>query len=184
MPEGHMATPSGLFSPSSITCTNSGRHPVGLAVLGDLVDIPSRYYGDPLGPSEVSTTLSARQWTVLACMFTRHHNGFVRQRWARQLTPTAEPWVVPFVLQLLGEYVIEIIVDLQRGLEELDDPCSAAATVYREVLLENPGFLQLTRQRVGSYWDCYYKGQYLDPKHYPAHQLLLRFEGLTRRVTR
>lgn len=68
-------------------------------------------------------------------MFTRHHDGYVRQEWAREVVPVAEPWVVPFMVQLLGEYVVEIVVDLHRGLRALDQHNSAIAEIYRPVLL-------------------------------------------------
>jgi hypothetical protein len=64
------------------------------------------------------------------------------------------------------------------ALDALGDPRSATAAVYRGVLLENPGFLELTRQRVESYWDCYYRGMYVDSADYPGHQLLRRVQSV------
>ena len=102
-----------------------------------------RFYGDAMKPSEVepfltSRYLTARQRLILGCIFTRHHNGYVRQQWMRAVVPHAEPWVVPFVLALLGEYVVEIVVDMCRALHALGDPRSATAAVYRDVLSRTP----------------------------------------------
>jgi hypothetical protein len=164
---------------------DSHRHPGGLVIGGENLEVPYRFYGEALRPADVEPYLSSpyltpRQRTVPGCMFTRHHNGYVRQRWIREVVSVAEPWVVPFVVALLGEYLVEILVDLHRGLHALDHPESATAEVYRAVLTENPAFLELTRQRVESYWHCYYEGMYLKPADYPGHQVLTRFQRLIR----
>ena len=164
---------------------DSDRHPAGLVIGGENLEVPYRFYGEALRPADVAPFLSLpyltpRQRTVLGCMSTRHHNGYVRQRWIREVVSVAEPWVVPFVVALLGEYVVEILVDLYRGLDALDHQDSATAKVYRAVLTENPAFLELTRQRVESYWQCYYRGMYLQPADYPGHQVLSRFQRLIR----
>jgi hypothetical protein len=46
------------------------------------------------------------------------------------------------------------------------------------VLLENPGFLELTRQRVESYFHCYYRGMYVESADYPGHQLLRKLQSI------
>lgn len=146
-----------------------------LTVGGEPVHIPSRIYHDPMSPADVMTALSLTpvQRTILACLHTRHHDGHVRQRWLPTLVTSTEPWVTPFVVALLGEYVVEIIVDLHRALlPALTDPASPHFAQYGAFLAENPDFLALTRQRVASYWDCYYRRQYLSPADYPAHPLL------------
>jgi hypothetical protein len=146
-----------------------------LSVGGEPVHIPSRIYHDPMSPSDVLTAISLTpvQRTILACLYTRHHHGHVRQRWLRTIASATEPWVAPFVVNLVGEYVVEIIVDIHRALlPALDDPASPHFAQYGTFLAENPEFLALTRQRVASYWDCYYRRRYLSPADYPAHPLI------------
>jgi hypothetical protein len=178
MPAAREPRPPGSDVPSM--SVDADEHRVVLTVGGDLIDIPYRFYNDAIQPWEASTSLSARQRTVLGCIFTRHYSGYVRHQWAREVVRVTEAWVVPFVLQLLGEYVVEIIVDLEQGLRTLGDPRSAAASVYREVLRDNPEYLRLTAQRVASYWDCYYRGRYPDIDDYPAHTQLRKLELLAR----
>jgi hypothetical protein len=44
----------------------------------------------------------------------RHHDGFGRQRQLKTLLDADEPWTAPFIVQLLGEYVIQICRDIER----------------------------------------------------------------------
>jgi hypothetical protein len=78
------------------------------------------------------------------------------------------------VVQLLGEYVVEIIADICRRLPDLADPTSVTAQRYGAFLRENPAYFHLTRQRVASYWDCYHRGRYLHRTDYPGFVLVDR----------
>ena len=62
-------------------------------------------------------------------------------------------WIPTFVVQLVGEYVVEILQVVSRNLDHLDPP------LYRRFLRANPEFFARTKQRVISYWDCYYRWQ-------------------------
>ena len=83
-------------------------------------------------------------------------------RHLRRLFPSADAWVAPFVVQLLGEYVLEIVQLLAAHLDDLK------AEPYKQFIVENPGFLSLTKQRMISYWDCYYRRQYPRPADKPG----------------
>jgi hypothetical protein len=91
------------------------------------------------------------QRLILQCLFTRHHDGLVRQLYLERIIRSRDPWVFPFVTQLIGEYVIEILEIIHQNLNKLD------TLGYREFLVGNPQFLQITNHRVLSYWDCYYR---------------------------
>lgn len=84
---------------------------------------------------------------------------------------------MPFVIQLVGEYVLEILVTIQHGLAELDTPGTSQHAAYGQFLAGNPGFLALTSQRVTSYWNCYYRSKYPDRRDYPGHTLLLSLQN-------
>jgi len=138
---------------------------VGSFVVKDeTIVIPSRVYFDD--PSEAARgTLSELQCQVLACLLTRHADGFVRQRSAMSLLSSVHAWSAPFVFALIGEYVVEII----EAIESAVTP--RAAELLREVATTNVSFAALTRRRVISYWDCYYRRRYrfID---YPGFRLL------------
>jgi len=59
--------------------------------------------------------------------------------------------VVPFVVQLLGEYVAEIAEVIEAHLGGL------SRHLYAEFFRENPSFVALTQTRAMSYWNCYYR---------------------------
>ena len=141
-----------------------GHEPV---VVGDsTVDIPSRLYlNEPL--AGVAERLDDTARLVLSSLYTRDADGRVRERWLTPLLGSPEQWVVPFVVQLLGEYVIEIAERIGERLPDLD------AYAYQRFAAENPGFLDLTCQRVISYWACYYRfGRPL--AEYPSYIVLRR----------
>ena len=110
---------------------------------------------------------------AIDCLYTRHNDGFVRQAALRRVLAAEHPWTVPFVLQLLGEYVIEICEDIQLFAEtELRSTRPAWAGEVRWFAGENPDFIVLTRQRATSYWKCYYQGPHLYRDAYPGLQAL------------
>ena len=120
-------------------------------VSGETLSIPYRIYHD----SELidRTCLTTRQGVLLDCLLTRHHDGFICEKHLASIICANYEWIPPFVIQLVGEYVIEILQVVIRNLNLLDP------SLYRRFLRENPRFFALTKQRVISYWDCYYRWQ-------------------------
>ncbi|MGH3679113.1 MAG: hypothetical protein ACRDT2_02335 [Natronosporangium sp.] len=138
-----------------------------VVVGGERVGIPYRIYHPE--PSEwILRALTSTQLRIVRCLYTRHHDGYVRQRHLGYLLPTPVPWVVPYVVQLVGEYVVEIVQVIRSGLAEVDVPGSPYHEAYGRFAAANPEFLALTNQRVVSYWNCYYRGSYLQLDEYPG----------------
>lgn len=130
---------------------------------------PVRLRGEPLSiPHRVYFAPTATNSVIASCIFSRHSDGFVRQRHLERLIDVDELWVVPFVLQFLGEYVIELVEIIATRRDILERP------LYKEFALENPAFLALTRRRATSYWNCYHRDRFRKKDTYPALQLLLR----------
>jgi hypothetical protein len=75
--------------------------------------VPKRIY-NPEPAEHVLTGLSKMEAVVAAAIYSRHDDGFVRQRQLGTLLGAEEPWTAPFIVQLLGEYVIEICRDIER----------------------------------------------------------------------
>ena len=142
-------------------------------IRGERISIPSRVYFKE--PSSLST-LSEIQTTILACLFTRHHDGFTRELYLSRIIPVVEAWVVPFVIQLLGEYVVEIAVAVERRVAELHVP------LFSSFVAENPTFCHLTTQRIISYWDCFYRGQYFTVGDYPPSKVARQLGMWTKEV--
>ena len=131
---------------------------------GDVCEIPYRLGADV----KRFAVLNPRQVDLGNCLLTRHHNGFIRQEYLIKIIALNEPWVAPFVMQLLGEYVNEVIHVIHGSLPLLDAP------VYREFIAGNPKFWKLTRSRVESYWNCYYRS--IRRADYAGFQVVQWFE--------
>ena len=136
-------------------------------VRDETVVIPWRI-NHPEPAAGVAHALTATQRMILHCLYSRHHDGWIRQRHVEQIVASTEPWVVPFVVQLVGEYVLEIVQTITDGLPGLAVPHSAERRLYGEFVVQNPSFFALTERRVVSYWTCYYRWQYPDFGSYPG----------------
>lgn len=88
---------------------------------------------------------------VAFCLLTRHYNGYVREKYLKEIIGSNEIWVIPFIVQLLGEYVVEIIQIIYCRFDEVN---KKNLIVF---IKENPQFWELTKSRVISYWNCYYR---------------------------
>ena len=115
-----------------------------------------------------------RDWAL--CLGTRHCDGHVREACVRQLMHADHPWVLPFVVQLVGEYVVEIV---QVVLDALP---GVSATSYTAFVRDNPGFIATTRRRATSYWDCYYRRRYPALRDYPGVLALDFIERMSRQA--
>ena len=141
-------------------------HDIGpVVVSGEVLHIPARIYYPEVG-AEALLGLTTLARTALECLFTRHHDGHVREKYLRAVISSQLSWVPPFVIQLLGEYVAEIHLVIRHHIDSL------GGETYRRFIAENPAFIELTRQRVTSYWNCYYRRAHRQLRDYVAHQVI------------
>lgn len=126
--------------------------------------IPARIYDD--NPPTATAGLTHTQQTILNCLYLRHYNGFVRQKYLEKLTKnTQDYFVIPYIFQLLGEYVVEILTVASEHINE------KTIAHYQQFIAENPKYAQQTQSRMTSYWDAYYRMQYPDLKHYIGYKI-------------
>lgn len=130
---------------------------------GERVTLPYRVYFPEV---HGAPSFTREESGVLSAIYSRHHRGTVRERHLRILLERDEAWVVPFVIQLLGEYVIEIVEVVAQNRSVLE------REHYRVFAAHNPLFLKRTRQRATSYWDCYHRDRFPRLEAYPGFQLL------------
>lgn len=134
-------------------------------VSGDEVTIPGRIYNPARTGLGLFRTTNA---LISDCIYSRHNDGFVRQRSLVSLLCADEDWVVPFVLQLLGEYVVQIVQVLHSAQDTL---CRGQ---YSEFTRQNPEFVARTKSRIVSYWDCYYRDEFPTISQYPGYLVAAR----------
>ena len=138
-----------------------------VSIEGERLDIPFRIYSPDPGADSVGALVDTPR-LILSSLYTRHHDGFVREKYLSALLSSTSVWVPPFVLQLVAEYVIEISERIVSQLDSLD------RDLYSQFACENPEFLDLARQRIVSYWQCYYLGRFPRLRGYPCFQILLQ----------
>jgi len=79
---------------------------------------------------------------------------------------SVESWAAPFIIQLLGEYVIELV---ERAASMIEGGPKAGYVAFAR---ENPDFMRLTTHRATSYWNVYYRGRIPNRADYPAFSSL------------
>jgi len=155
--------------------------PFRVLLSGEVVAIPYRIYAAEPSPDRQEAQLPIQR-AVIDCLYTRHHDGWVRQRRLERVIGLVEPWVTPFVVQLIGEYVEEILLVVQRNLlPGLAAAGSVVDSVYGGFAAENPQFVARTRQRVASYWDCYHRCRHPRLSDYPGYALVEALEAAATR---
>src|ERR1051326_8366354 len=135
------------------------RSSLRVVVLGSTILIPWRVHF--LGMNEVNPRPRTDPWLVAQCLLTRSTDGYIRQASLRQLLSASEPWIIPFVVLLAGEYVVEIVEDIFNSSSTLD------RNAYTNFVRENRPIMRLLRSKAASYWNRYYRGVYADRRTYP-----------------
>lgn len=143
--------------------------PFSVKVRGEIIVIPQRIY---LSQNVRGIdSLSHLQKDIIYCYFTRNHNGFVRERYLRTIILSNKSWVMPYVIRLIGEYVIEILQVIYENIESMD------MGLYREFVQENPEFYEKTKKQVVSYWSCYYRNRYKQRNSYVGFKIIEKIEN-------
>lgn len=136
-----------------------------ITIKKEIIKIPSRIYIDE-NIFENPTNLSNNQSEIISCLLTRHHNGFVREKYLKKIINSNNYWTKPFILQLIGEYVIEILEVIYQNLDQNN------IQSLKELIEENPVFWNKTMSRVITYWDCYYRGVYKYKQDYVGYKII------------
>ncbi len=110
---------------------------------GKSVRLLGRFYSPEPTDADVEG-LTERQRQVLACLYSCHHDGHVRERWVSGLRGD-EPWLPLFVLRLVGDYIEPI---WERALADID---AVPRRGYLAFAKENPAYMAATRDRIVSY---------------------------------
>ena len=62
-----------------------------------------------------------------------------------------QPWAAPFIVALIGEYIVEILDDIYAALTP------GKAQTLAAFIDQNEAYWSTTKRRVVSYWDVYYR---------------------------
>lgn len=121
------------------------------------------------------------EWVVSCCLLTRHHNGFVREKYLKKIF-IAEiiehyPFVIPYIIRLLGEYIEEIwrVIDKNKAILSCEN-------VIR-FKNENKLFISKNIERnityyCGIHYGYYTKRRYCNYHESSGYQILLYIQNL------
>jgi len=139
-----------------------------VVVQGLELRIPGRIY---LRGSEAAPLRNSGPDSLVSqCLCTRSANGYLRQHALHRILHSSEPWVIPFIVLLAGEYVVEIIEDMTASLPSLHQES------YANFVRQNRALMHTLRARATSYWNCYYRAAFPDKRTYPGLVFLHRLE--------
>lgn len=170
------AMPATHLEPSGNTVAHYGPYSQ-LVKPSNVVSIPERIYAEPISES-IYKSLSPTQRTMADCLYSRSNSGFTRQRHLKRIVTIEQPWVIPYVVLAIGDYVIEVVQEVANGLRSLDEIRSWQSRSYRLFADHNTDFIELVRQRATSYWNCYHSREFAfrtgtdDRPRYPSFEIL------------
>ncbi len=141
----------------------------------EILVIPSRVYFNEPSP-EKEASLTDLQKTILSCLYLRHHNGLVRQKRLELLTDAKQYFTLPYKFHLLGEYVIEILEDLQKHItdETIDN--------FAKFANDNNAYFQKLESRMTSYWNVYYRWKSYTLKNYIGRKNIDKIKKRTHNI--
>ena len=118
---------------------------------------------------ELENNLTDTQKQILNCIYTRHLNGYIREKRLKNLLNFDHEWILPFKLQLLGEFVIEILFELDKHITDKN------IKQLKQLTLDNKKYWQQTKSRMVSWWDADYRHRnYKNIKDYIGYKIMKR----------
>jgi hypothetical protein len=135
-------------------------------VEGEALVFPYRVYYTQGRAASVPRTLEGDAKVLALCLASRHHDGHIREAAVRDSQFVLNPWSTAFAIQLLGEYIVEIGTAVEAQMSTF------GVEPFVKFARENPGFMETTRSRAISYWDCYYRSLYKNLAEYPCYRAL------------
>lgn len=160
-----------IFKQVSIQTIHKTSHFFAVTIDGAALKIPYRIYYDDSALSHLTGLIQVQQ-DIVNCIFSRHYNGFVRQKCISKVITSNYSWTIPFIVQAVGEYVIEILQDINDKINLIDK------TNLRNFLLDNKEFYKLTQNRVASYWNYNYRLQFPNKADYVGFKILKHFDKI------
>lgn len=117
---------------------------------GDVTYLIDRiYFREP--EKKLEDKLTTTQKLILTCIYTRHHNGYIREERLKKLNGSDDEWILPYKLQLLGEYVLEILVELDKQITDEN------IKQFKLLTLNNRKYWERIESRMTSYWNAYHR---------------------------
>jgi len=139
------------------------------------LEIPSRiYFNEPVADKE--NELTDLQKNILNCLYLRHHNGLIRQKRLGQLLDKNDYFIISYKFHLLGEYVIEILDDLQKHIT------TDTVDSFAKFAVENEKYFVTVESRMANYWNAYYRWKSQKLRNYIGRQNIDKIKKRTHNI--
>ena len=89
----------------------------------------------------------------------------------RSILEHQEIWVIPFIVLLLGDYVVEVVNEIFPPLLGFD------RLAYADFVRRNRAAMRVLRAKATSYWDAHYREAYPIRNSYPGLAALSQLEN-------
>ena len=136
----------------------------------EILIIPYRIYFDEPSP-ELEKKLTDAQKEILNCIYLRHHNGYLREKRLESLPNKIDKFTVPHIIQLLGEYIYELLPIIDKKVNE------SSIEFFAKFIINNPKYWQKTESRMISYWNEYYRYKFPKLKEYIGFEIVKRIKN-------
>lgn len=145
-------------------------------VNNEMVQIPYRIYYNQVYSKKIET-LTEIQKIIYYCILTRHHNGYLREKYVRLLLQTKYPqWVMPFIIKMCDDYVLEIVTAIYEFLKNKDN------TALKEFCAVNKRVVRNNYDRMLNFWYEYDKTLCPDFYEYVGRKLFRDCLGYSRKL--
>ncbi len=137
---------------------------------GESLVIPCRIYFNEPEP-DLENSLTDLQKIILNCIYLFHHDGYVRAKRLSRIADNSKEWIIPYIIQLVGEYVYELLPLLNKKINK------NTLTYYAEFIAKNPAYWQQLESRMISYWNEYYRCKFPKPEEYIGFEIVNRIKN-------
>jgi hypothetical protein len=132
--------------------------PFSVRLNKEYIKIPYRIYINEV-EDETIQDLNEIQKTILYCLYSRHYNGFVRQKYIKKLLYKNDRFIAPYIIQIIGENISEI-------MEGIDKYIDINVENVTEFLAYNLYFWKDIKGKVQSNWNLFQREKYPVFKEY------------------
>ena len=138
--------------------------------------LPYRVYFDEVKEKDL-LKLTEQQKNILHCIYSRHCDGYVREKHIKALLLTEyKDWAIPYIVKLCDEYVVEILESIYELLIETD------LTRIKQFCKKNRNQFLKSYHRMISYWNEFYRYDRYHFKDYIGRKLFRECFGYSRSI--
>lgn len=149
-----------------------GEKTIKYELYGKKLSFPYRIYMDSICDNNLKK-FDLHQKIVMYCIFSRHHDGFIRQKQIEKLLSLSIDFsTIPFIFKICDEYVLEILDVVYSKLKSRDN------RDFKAFCCQNQRLVSRSYARMVSYWNEYYRNCFPDINMYIGKKLFVECFGI------